>query len=87
MLTCELLKNHAGVALISDYKSLQNFYEVLHEVNEKSVLVKDKEGSLLGLAYDLRKAIEKQRRIYKPPADTPEIGPRFGVEILWPVIR
>lgn len=86
MLTYSLLRNHAGVLLTGDYNSLKSLHEVVHEVNEQSPLVKDKEGALLGLAYDVRKAYEQQRKVIKPPEGYPEIGPRFGVEILWPVL-
>lgn len=86
MLTYRLLKNHAGALLTGDYGSLKALHEVVHEVNEKSPLVKDKEGSFLGLAYDVRKAYEQQRKVIKPPSERPEIGIRFGVEILWPVL-
>lgn len=34
----------------------------------------------------MRKAYEGQRRKIKPPEHYPEVGPRFGVEILWPVL-
>lgn len=86
MLSFDLLKNHAGVLLTGDYDSLKALHEVVHEVNEKSPLVKDKEGSFLGLAYDARKAYEQQREVIEPPEHFPEIGTRFGVQILWPVL-
>ncbi len=86
MLTYSLLKNHAGVLLTGDYNSLKVLHEVVHDVNERSPLLKDKEGSFLGLAYDARKAYEQQREVIKPPEHYPEIGTRFGVQILWPVL-
>ena len=86
MLTYSLLKNHAGILLTGDYSSLKSLHEVVHEVNEKSPLVKNKEGIFLGLAYDARKAFEQQREVIKPPEHFPEIGTRFGVQILWPVL-
>lgn len=86
MLTYRLLKNHAGILLTGDYGALKALHEVVHEVNEKSPLLNDKEGSFLGLAYDVRKAYEQQRKVIKPPEHHPERGIRFGVEILWPVL-
>ncbi len=86
MLTYSLLKNHAGVLLTGDYNSLKALHEVVHEVNERSPLLKDKEGSFLGLAYDARKAYEQQREVINPPEHFPEIGTRFGVQIVWPVL-
>jgi len=86
MLTYSLLKNHAGILLSGDYGSLKALHEVVHEVNDHSPILKDKEGSFLGLAYDARKAYEQQRKVIKPPEHSPEIGIRFGVEIIWPVL-
>ncbi len=86
MLTYDLLKNHAGILLCGDYKTLQTLHEVVHEVNDKSPIIRDKEGSFLGLAYDARKAYERQRRVIDPPKHFEEVGVRYGVEILWPVL-
>ena len=86
MLSYSLLKNHAGIVLSGDFNSLKALHEVIHQVNDKSPIIKDKEGTFLGLAYDVRKAYEQQRKIIKPPEHYPEIGTRFGVEVLWPVI-
>ena len=44
MLSFGLLKNHAGILLVGDYTSLRCLHEVIHDVNERSPLVKDKEG-------------------------------------------
>jgi len=86
MLTYNLLKNHAGVLLCGDYTSLDALLNVVHEVNEASPIITDKGGTFLGLAYDARKACSGQRRIIKPPKEFKEIGVRYGVEILWPVL-
>ncbi|MFA1627014.1 hypothetical protein ACDY96_31080 [Rhizobium mongolense] len=86
MLSYSLLKNHAGILLIGDYTSLSWLHEVIHDVNDRSPLVKDKEGAFLGLAYDVRKALEQQREILQPPQHFEEIGLRYGVKILWPVL-
>ncbi|GEC33921.1 hypothetical protein N181_29300 [Sinorhizobium fredii USDA 205] len=86
MLSYHLLKNHAGVLLIGDYTSLRWLHEVVHDVNERSPLVTDKEGMFLSLAYDVRKAYEQQREVLQPPQHYEEMGVRFGVKILWPVL-
>jgi len=86
MLSYTLLKNHAGILLIGDYSSLTWLHEVVHDVNDRSPLVIDKEGAFLGLAYDLRKAFERQREVIQPPKHFEEIGIRYGVQILWPVL-
>jgi hypothetical protein len=72
--------------LIGGYTSFRWLQEVVHDVNERSPLVRDKEGLFLALAYDARKAYERQRDILEPPSHYEEIGIRYGVRILWPVL-
>ena len=67
MLSHQLLRNHAGIMLIGDYGTLRLLNEVVRDVNERSPLVRDKEGAFLALAYDARKAYEQQREIIQPP--------------------
>lgn len=86
MLQYQLLRNHAGILLLGDYETLKDLHRVVHDINDRSPLIRDKEGVFLGLAYDVRKAYEGQRKKLKPPESYPEIGPRFGAEILWPVL-
>ena len=38
------------------------------------------------MAYDLRKAYEQMRDIIQPPKHYPEIGVRYGVRIIWPML-
>ncbi|MGE6743982.1 DUF6904 family protein [Allorhizobium pseudoryzae] len=82
MLSYSLLRNHAGILLVGDHTSLTWLHEVVHEVNDRSPVIIDKEGSFLGLAYDVRKALEQQREIIQPPKHFEEIGVRYGVQIL-----
>ena len=86
MLDYQLLKNHAGILLVGDYHSLTELHEVVHDVNDRSPLLLQDDGPFLGLAYDVRKAYEQQREILQPPEGFEEIGVRYGVEILWPVL-
>jgi hypothetical protein len=86
LLSYRLLKNHAGILLVGDYTSLQWLRTVVHEVNERSPLIKDREGLFLNLAYDVRKAYDRQREILQPSSDHEEMGIRYGVQALWPVI-
>lgn len=86
MLSYQLLRNHAGILLVGDFTSLHWLHEVIHDVNERSPLVRDKEGMFLALAYDVRKAYERQREILEPPEHYEEVGLRYGVRILWPVL-
>jgi len=69
-----------------DYTSLRWLHEIVHDVNDRSPLIKDEEGPFLGLAYDIRKAYERQREILPPPPHCEEMGTRYGVQILWPVL-
>ncbi len=85
MFTYQALKNAAGIALFSDYLSLKRAHEIIHDVNDRSPLIRDKEGFFLGLTYDLRKAYE-QRRKQEADAMCPEAGIRLGVEVLWPTV-
>ena len=86
MLSYKLLKNRAGLLLIGDYTSLQCLHEVVHDINERSPLIADKEGAFLGLAYEVRKAFERQRQVLKPAKGYEEMGVRYGAELLWPVL-
>lgn len=86
MLSYQLLKNHAGILLIGDYTSLRWLHEVIHDVNERSPLIQDKEGMFLNLAYDVRKAYEGHREVLQPPPHYEEMGIRYGVQALWPVL-
>ncbi|KVE27405.1 hypothetical protein WS67_11560 [Burkholderia singularis] len=86
MLGYRLLKNHAGILLTGDYDSLNELHEIVHDVNERSPLLREEEGPFLGLAYDVRKAYEQQRESLQPPKSYEGIGVRYGVAILWPVL-
>ena len=59
----QLAQKHAGILLVGDHTSLTRLHEVVHEVNDCSPIVIDKEGSFPGLAYDVRKASERNVRL------------------------
>ncbi|WP_329099979.1 DUF6904 family protein [Pseudomonas aeruginosa] len=61
MLEYKLTPHHAGVALWGDFAALDKLHEFIHHVVEESVYIEDKEGFVLGLAYDVRKAFQGQR--------------------------
>ena len=87
MFAFDVLKNHAGIALLSDYSSLRQLHEIVHDINERSPIIHNRdESAFLGLAYDLRKAYEGQREVYPAPDGFDEVGTRYGVKILWPVL-
>jgi hypothetical protein len=81
------VKNHAGMILVGDYATLRELHEVIHTVVGASALLREpRHGEfLLGLAYDVRKAFEQQHEIFAPPAHYEEVGPRYGLKVLWPV--
>lgn len=74
MLSYQLLNNHAGLLLVGDYTSLRLLHEIVHDVNERSPLIREEDGPFLGLAYDVRKAYEQQREILPPPQGYEEMG-------------
>lgn len=86
MLTYRPLPDFEGITLIGSYLDLKQLYGLLHEVNQRSPLQTDKEGGVLPLAYDVRKAFSGDRDVISPPESTPEIGTRFGVAQLWPLL-
>jgi len=86
MITSEKLPRHEGLRLMGSAESLREFHALLHDVNERSVIIRDKEGFFLALAYDVRKAYEGQRTKRKPNREVLHSGPLLGVEILWPTL-
>ena len=86
MLSYRLLNNHAGLLLIGDYTSLRWLHEVIHEINDRSPLIRVDDGPFLGLAYEVRKAYEQQREIIPAPEHFEEVGTRYGTKLLWPVL-
>jgi len=85
MLEFELTRHHTGLILWGDYWSLERLHGLIHEIVAESPIIEDKEGLVLGLAYDVRKAFEGQRRQAKRKHHT-DTCKTYGVEILWPVI-
>jgi len=85
MLEFELTPKHAGIRLWGDTWTLQRIHTVLHKINEHSIVIEDKEGFFLGLAYDIRKAYEGQRE-KKTRTFFEDRYKIYGVEILWPVL-
>jgi hypothetical protein len=86
MLSFELLKNHEGLRLLGPSDTLRGFHAILHDVNERSPIILEKEGVFLALAYDVRKAYEGQRIKRKPARDEVDAGTLFGVDLLWPLL-
>lgn len=86
MLEYELTPNHAGVALWGDFAALDRLHCFIHHIVQESDYIEDKEGFVLGLAYDVRKAFEGHRRSGSRAHSGLEHCSIYGVEILWPAL-
>jgi hypothetical protein len=82
----ELLKNHEGLLILGGTDDFRKFHELIHDVNERSPIINDKEGLFLALAYDFRKAFEGQRSIRKGKTGHPVETGLVGFEVLWPTL-
>ena len=86
MLEYKLTPHHAGMVLWGDFATLHRLHEFIHHLVEESRYIEDKEGFVLGLAYDVRKAFQGSRhRDYRDYPDDDRCRV-YGVEILWPLI-
>ncbi|WP_043946775.1 DUF6904 family protein [Ralstonia solanacearum] len=86
MLEYRLTPNHAGVALWGDFATLHRLHGFIHYVVQESVYIEDKEGFVLGLAYDMRKAFSGQRSEDHRGESKDDRCRIYGVEVLWPVL-
>lgn len=82
MLKFQCLKNHAGLCVLGPIATLRALHLVVHDVNERSPLIQDREGFFLALAYDARKAIENKENRF----ESEDQGLFYGFKILWPVL-
>lgn len=86
MLTYTPMKKLAGIRLEGDYLTLRSLNETIHQMTNDDRMPYKHEENLLALAYDVRKAYEQQRDVIKPNIHYPEIGVRYGVAIIWPML-
>ncbi len=86
MFRFELTPNNGGIVLWGDTASLNELYELIHYIVDESPLIKNKDGFMLALAYDIRKAREGQRRTDEYLYDHSETYQLYGVELLWPLV-
>jgi hypothetical protein len=88
MLQFTLLKNNAGLCVIGPQITLRLLHQAVHVANERSPLIKDKDGFFLGLAYDVRKAYEGQNEVIDSvdPSGIRWDKRLWGFKILWPVL-
>jgi hypothetical protein len=86
MLEYRLTPHHAGIALWGDGAALSRLHEFVHHVVAESPYIEDKEGFVLGLAYDVRKAFQGQRSQDHRAFSENDRCHIYGVEILWPML-
>lgn len=86
MLEFRQTPNHAGLALWGDFDTLRRLHEFIHRVVEQSCVISDKEGFVLSLAFDVRKAYSGQRMEEFRGDSANERYRIYGVDILWPVL-
>ncbi|WP_339145222.1 DUF6904 family protein [Pseudoalteromonas galatheae] len=82
MLFIEKSKNNGGFVLWGDYWTLRELHTLCMDAAEKSPTL-NHEGLTVSLAYDLRKAYEKQREMDTASHFDEEIK-IYGVEQIWP---
>lgn len=86
MLQFKLTPHYAGVTLWGDFEVLDRLHTFIHHVVDESSHIEDKEGFVLGLAYDLRKAFQGQRnQDYRTHSEDDRCR-IYGVEVLWPLL-
>ncbi len=86
MLRYELTPNNAGFILWGDSEALNELHELIHYIVDESPLIKVKDGFMLSLAYDIRKAREGNRRVEQHQYDQHDTYKLYGVELLWPLV-
>lgn len=75
----------AGITLQGDYLDLISLHETIHELVKNGPDAEEENNAILGLAYDVRKAYEKQREEVRIGPDEWETTYQC-VNILWPVV-
>lgn len=79
MLNYRLLPDHEGVRLCGHLSDFDALKKVLHDVAQRSPLIKDEESPFLALAYLLRKA-------YDNDPDTGDAGGILEAKVDWPCL-
>ena len=78
----ENLRDHEGLRILGATQDFPDFHGLIHDVNERSQIIRDKEGTFLGLAYDFRKGFEGARTVTKPKAGGPPESSLVGFDKL-----
>ena len=86
MLIARPTQHGAGLTLYGDYWDLENLHRTIHDLAAGSPLKGDLQDYLLGLAYDVRHAFQRDREEESFGRDEYDRVIYRGVKILWPVI-
>ncbi|EGC7113125.1 hypothetical protein H9T43_002302 [Salmonella enterica] len=86
MLRYELTPNNAGFVLWGDSEALGELHQLIHYIVDESPLVRVKDGFMLSLAYDIRKAREGYRQVEQYQHEYHDTYKLYGVKLLWPLV-
>ena len=86
MLRYELTPNNAGFVLWGDAEALDELHQLIHFIVDESPMVEVKDGFMLSLAYDIRKAREGCRKVQQYQHEVNDTYKLYGVELLWPLV-
>lgn len=86
MLSYTPMKKLAGIRLEGDYHTLRMLHDTIHEMTQDDRQPYADADVLIALAYDVRKAYERQRDVIEPNVHYPEMGVRYGVDVIWPML-
>ncbi len=79
MLTGKITKNKMGITLMGDERDLESMHNTVHYLMDSFNAPEKEKNYILALAYDIRKAMEGMRIVYKKDG----LKNYFGVNILW----
>jgi len=86
MFRFELTPSNAGIVFWGDTAAMDELHQFIHFAVDESPLIKIKDGFMLALAYDIRKAREGCRRTELYQYEEGDSYQLYGVELLWPLI-
>jgi len=86
MFRFELTPNNAGIVFWGDTASLDKLHQCIHFIVEESPLITVKDGFMLSLAYDLRKARDGCHQAKQYQYEDRDTYQLYGVELLWPLV-
>jgi hypothetical protein len=86
MLISEPTKYGAGVAIYGDYLDLKSLHQTIQDLCSNSPLSGKIEEFMLGLAYEIRHAYQRDREKENFGRDEYDQVRYRGVKLLWPVV-